>query len=244
MGGQDAAARFSIGSPVHDDRLLRAPPFDTLEPHERQRLLAETTRRFVARGRFVFRRGEPAGRLFVVAEGAVRVGIVTRSGREVALGILGRGDLFGLVSFFDGGPRSTDARALTNTLVGAVPYPSLATMTERSSAFGRSLGVLAAAEIRRLQRVVAELSDGDAVSRLAGVLLDLTDRFGSRSDRGVLIGLRITQQDLADVAGVSRETVSRCLGELSRAGLVVRTAHGYVVTDPAGLQRRHGGGGP
>jgi CRP-like cAMP-binding protein len=239
------AARAVVpAQPLDAERLLRAPPFDALGAPERELLVRETRMRSVGRGRFVCLEGEPAGRAFVLGSGVVRVGVSSVEGRRIAFGILGPSGVFGLLPFFDGGPRSADVRALADSIVWMIPYPSLQIAVERCPGFGRALAGLGAREIRRLRAMAVDLIDLDASRRLAAVLLDLADRFGSDTEHGRVIELPLVQQDLAELVGASRETVSRLIGELASQGIVRRMTRGYVVADAGRLLARHRGEPP
>ncbi len=224
-----------------DDVLRSLPLFAGLGDDDWAALSARFTRLTVARGEAVFREGdEEASQLYVVLTGKVKIGQATADGRESVIAVLGPGDLFGELALFDGGPRAATATAVTKTTLAALDHSEMATwVTERPLVAVELLRVLA----RRLRQTNSALSDlifSDVPGRVAKALLSLGERFGDDEDAtgGVRVSHDLTQEELAQLVGASRETVNKALAEFANRGWIRIDGRAVVLLDPERLARR------
>ncbi|MSV75380.1 MAG: cyclic nucleotide-binding domain-containing protein, partial [Actinobacteria bacterium] len=104
---------------------MQAPLFLALDPEGAAALRASLTERAVAKGEIIFQEGEPGDRLYVILEGKVKLGRSSNDGRESLLAILGPGEMFGELSLFDPGPRTSTAAALTDAVILALSNEQL-----------------------------------------------------------------------------------------------------------------------
>ncbi len=163
------------------------------------------------RGDVLFHEGDPGDKLYVIVEGKIKLGRTSTDGRENLLAILGPGEMFGELSLFDPGPRTATATAVAETQILGLSNEQL----QRFIA-GRPYvaGTLLAALARRLRRTNENLADlvfTDVPGRVAKALLDLSRRFGRPVENGVMVSHDLTQEELAQLVGASRETVTPSL---------------------------------
>src|SRR5512140_74450 len=171
-------------------------------------------------GQALFHMGDEGGSLHIIERGRVKVTIPSTSGEELILAILGKGDLLGELSLFDGKPRSATVQALEETETLCLHREDLlALMRNRFDVVEKILEVLAR-RIRDTDMLLAESHFLDITSRLAKKILDLGDAFGVREGGRVLIGVKITQKDLASMIGATRESINKQLKALRDQGLV------------------------
>jgi CRP/FNR family cyclic AMP-dependent transcriptional regulator len=164
-------------------------------------------------GHQVVRQGEPCPGPWVVESGALLASAVSPDGRVLALDVLGPGDLVGEA---DGAPAEAGVRALRLSRLRAVS--------------GTPVTALAALKARRAGALARDLAWLDVSGRIERRLSDLADRFGRPVPGGVLVALPLTQEDLAALAGTSRESANRALHALQRKGRVTVVARGrYLV---------------
>ena len=131
------------------------------------------------------------------------------AGRENLLAVLGPGQMFGELSVFDPGPRSTTATAVTACELRTLEHDELIHgLTDRPEVAQGLLGQLAA-RLRRANDVVADLVFSDVPGRVAKQLLELAQRFGDKRDDGMHVHHDLTQEELAQLVGASRETVNK-----------------------------------
>ncbi len=189
-------------------------------------------------GHLFFREGDDGDRMYVIIAGKVKIGGHSRDGREGVFTLRGPSDSFGELSVFDPGRRTSTAVALTN--VRAAPIDGVllrAWIADHPEAADRLLRVLA----RRLQRTEDNLSDlisSDVSGRLAKQLLQLAQRFGVQEDGAMRVTHDLTQEELANLVGSSRETVNKALSDFSQRGWIRLEGRSVVVTESERLARR------
>lgn len=190
------------------------------------------------RNHTIFVEGEPGDRLYVLVEGKVKVGRRTADGRESLIAVMGPGETFGELALFDPGPRTATVATLTEVRVAAVPRQALgAWIAERPQIAEQLLRVLA----RRLRRTNDDLCDmifTDVPGRVAKQLLDLTKRFGRPDSDGLRVDHELTQLELAQLVGSSRETINKALSEFANRGWIRQQGKTIYVMEPAKLARR------
>jgi len=191
------------------------------------------TRRF-PHGEVITRQGEDERCLFLVTEGAVRIASVTPGGREVVVGLLGPGDLFGESALL-GYPSPVQARAIGRTEVVALHVSCIRAIVERQPGTAEQLLRLVAGRLHRTRTALEEALACDVPGRVAGRLRDLVADHGVPEAGGVRLGVPVTQDELARMVGVSRETVNRTVGALAARGLVRSSPRSIVITDPEAL---------
>jgi len=191
------------------------------------------TRRF-PHGEVIVRQGEDQECLFLVTEGAVRLASVTRGGREVVVALLGPGELFGESALLRE-PSPVQARAICRAEVVALHVSSIRAIVERQPGTAEQLLRLVATRLHRTRATLEETLACDLPTRIAGRLRELAAEHGVRADDGVRLTVPITQEELARMVGVSRETVNRTFASLAARGLLRPEIRTFVITDPEGL---------
>jgi CRP/FNR family transcriptional regulator len=221
-----------------DSALGSSPLFAALEPDAAAVLEAAMTTRSLVRGHVVFREGDPGDRLFVVVDGKVKISRASADGRENLLAVLGPGEMFGELSLFDPGPRTATASALTETTLASLDHDDLRpVLLERPHVAVHLLQALAQ-RLRRTNEAMADLVFSDVPGRVAKALLDLAEKFGETEDDGVRVRHDLTQEELAQFVGASRETVNKALSEFANRGWLRIEGRSVVLLDKDRLERR------
>jgi CRP/FNR family transcriptional regulator len=208
--------------------LLRSVPlFADLEEGELERFSHVAVPRSFPAGTRVFHEGDSSDACYIVSEGSFRVTREHSDGRAITLATLGPGEIFGELAMLDGDRRSASAESITDGTLLALPANDVRSLLARNPEIALKL---VAGLVRRLRAANARLtrqSFQTVPSRVAGILAQLS-REGQDSDgEPTEVTIRMNQTDLAQLAGTSRESVSRFLAELERAG-VVRSGRGRV----------------
>ncbi|TQK27217.1 Crp/Fnr family transcriptional regulator [Arthrobacter sp. SLBN-53] len=218
--------------------LARTAIFADVDAEAMETLSGELEWMNFPRNHTIFVEGEPGDRLYVLVEGKVKVGRRTADGRESLIAVMGPGDTFGELALFDPGPRTATVATLTEVRVAAVPRQALgAWIAERPQIAEQLLRVLA----RRLRRTNDDLCDmifTDVPGRVAKQLLDLTKRFGRPDGDGLRVDHELTQLELAQLVGSSRETINKALSEFANRGWIRQQGKTIYVMEPAKLARR------
>lgn len=180
---------------------------------------------------------DPSADVYLIAAGQVRAILRVAVGKEIILGELGPGQLFGELAALDGKPRSASLTALVQTDVFRIPEPVFRQMLEESPKLCRHLLVTLSERTRDLTRRIAELSFLDTRHRLYNTLLRLSRQRSGDDDRRI-ISPPVIHADLAERIGASREAVSREMSKLAKEGLLERTRGAIILARPDELSRR------
>ena len=220
------------------DLLQRVPLLAALTDADREALARSASRRRYRRGDIIFQKDEPGHSLFIVARGSVRIYVPSAQGADLTLAVLGPGHFFGDLSLLDGRPRSASAAALGDTNVVILERSDFVAVIRTRPAAVMSMLAVVVRRLRETDEMASDLAFLDVGGRLAKKLLDLAATNGVKRQDGVLLDMPITQEELANMIGVTRESVNRNLSLFRRLGLVAKEGRRLVLRDPGGLRRR------
>ena len=184
----------------------------------------------------VYLPGDRAQGVFFLAQGRVKISKVTRDGKELTLAYRTNGDFFGEPCLLEGGPREEMAEAMEATTAIEVDRE---TMDRALAANGAAAYWFARALIARrkdLESRVEQLIFKDVGAKLAELLLELGQSHGIEDNRGVVVGLKITHQEMANLIGSTRETVSLTLSQFKKKGLIQSEGRRVILADREGLR--------
>jgi len=218
--------------------LERVPFLAALSDADRQWLAQRVRRRTYARGDVIFLKDDPGEALFIVESGSVRIHVTGAQGTDLTLAVMNANDFFGDMSLLDGEPRSASASALTDSTLIVLERDHFTELVRKRP--DAALAVLARVthRLRGSDQMASDLAFLDAAGRLARRLLEIADQSGVIRDDGVLLNVRITQEELANMIGVTRESVNRNLSEFRRLELIRNEGRKIVIRDPEGLRAR------
>jgi CRP/FNR family transcriptional regulator, cyclic AMP receptor protein len=225
-------------SAVDIDVVRKAPLFAALDDEAAAALMESMTTSHLDRGNILFREGDQGDRLYVIGEGKIKLGLTSVDGRENLLAILGPGEMFGELSLFDPGPRTATATAIAETQLLALSHEDLDSFLLGRPAVAANLLTALARRLRRANETLADLVFTDVPGRVAKALLDLSTRFGRPAEDGILVAHDLTQEELAQLVGASRETVNKALADFASRGWIHLEARAVVLTDVERLKRR------
>ena len=218
--------------------LRRAPLFEGLDEDSARALRRQMSDVKLTRGEHLFLEGQDGDRLYVVLEGKIKLTRAAADGRENLLSVLGPGEMFGELSLFDPRPRTSAASAVTDATVAALAHDALRPwLLERPDVSMHMLRALAR-RVRREFDVTADLVFTDVPGRVAKNLLDLADRFGEQERDGLHVHHDLTQEELAQLVGASRETVNKALADFASRGWLRLEPRSVVIMDVERLARR------
>jgi CRP-like cAMP-binding protein len=223
---------------VDDDVVLSAPLFANMDREQTRALEASLTPLEFARGEVLFHEGERGDRLYVIERGKVKLGRRSNDGRENLLAVLGPGEMFGELSLFDPGPRTATATVVADAKVQELGHAELIVWLQTNPAVAKHLLESLARRLRRTNEALADLVFSDVPGRVAKALLDLSTRFGEPVDDGLRVTHDLTQEELAQLVGASRETVNKALADFAARGWVRREGRAVVLLDVDRLERR------
>jgi len=223
---------------VDNDVLRQTPLFSGLDDDAAASLRSSLSENRLRRGEILFREGDSGDRLYVVMDGKIKLGRSSSDGRENLMAVLGPGQMFGELSLFDPGPRSLTATAVTDVTMLSLGHAALLDWLTGHPDVARNLLGQLASRLRRTNDVVADLVFSDVPGRVAKALLDLASRFGRQADDGVHVHHDLTQEELAQLVGASRETVNKALADFANRGWLRLEPRSVVLVDVERIQRR------
>lgn len=191
----------------------------------------------IARRRRLYSRGEPVAGLYVLATGRVRVVRDTGEARALTVAYREQGDVVGEIAVTQRNRHEDTATVIDPIEVVQIPLRGIELLMTRNGELGRRLLGLMVERRLETERRIESLLCRTVESRVAEFVLDAAQRHGVPDERGLLIGIKYTHQEIADYVGSTRETVTLTLGELKRRNLLLFDHRRIVVRDTAALER-------
>ena len=222
--------------PIGNEALRAVPLFRDFEPAELTELARLITTQRFGKHQTIFREGEPGQSFYLILSGSVAIVHMVPDGRETILSILKERDFFGEMSIFESALRAASVRTLTDVEVGIIDRADFLALIDRSPRIGRLLVTALSDRLRAANKIIASATSQDIRSRLAALLINLGQNFGEPTPLGSRISLRLTNQEMANMIGTTRETVNRTLNRFWDEHVIdMRTAH-VVIVDPEKLK--------
>ncbi len=193
--------------------------FRGLAPSERNELVARGHLRKFDAGDTIFLIDSPGDCMMAILQGSVRISVPSPEGKEVVLAILNAGEVFGEIALLDGKGRTADARAMTRCSIAVLDRRDVLSFFERHPIAWPKLVEVLCERLRRTDEHLAEMALLEIPLRLAKALLRLLpgdERAGGASAPRIAL----TQRELGNMVGASRESVNKCLNEWQRRGIV------------------------
>lgn len=176
----------------------------------------------------VFHEGDKGEQLLVLLEGRVKVSLTSQEGKEAILSILEPGQLIGEMSLLDGGPRSASITTMDACRFLVIRRQDFIGFLEHSPHVALALLQALSLRLRATNDTVGNLSFLNLPARLARILLNLGQQYGKHTAEGIVIGLKLSQEELGNLVGVSRESVNRQVRLWVEAG-ILDYAHGILM---------------
>jgi CRP-like cAMP-binding protein len=221
-----------------DEVLAKAGLLQGVSPEDATALAAQFEYLDVPKGAVVFSEGEQGDSLYIVLAGKIKLGRRTADGRESLVAVMGPSDEFGELSMFDPGPRTATAVAVTDARLARMPKQALRIWIANRPQIAEQLLRVLARRLRRTNNMLADLIFTDVPGRVAKQLLQLSQRFGSMEGGHLRVTHDLTQEELAQLVGASRETVNKALADFAHRGWVRLEGKTVLILDRERLARR------
>ena len=218
--------------------LRKAPLFEALDEEDTRALRSSVSEVRLGRGQTLFNEGDEGDRLYVILSGKVKLTRTAMDGRENLLGVLGPSEMFGELSLFDPRPRTASAVAVTDAVLDGLGHDDLRPFLSSRPHVSLQLLKALAARLRRTNDVMADLVFTDVPGRVAKALLELAEKCGKEGEDGLHVHHDLTQEELAQLVGASRETVNKALAEFALRGWLRIEAKAVVLLDVERMRRR------
>jgi CRP-like cAMP-binding protein len=211
--------------------LKRCPLFERLSPVETARLEARALARSVAKRQIIYFPDDPGQTVLLLARGRVKIKAITPDGRETIFAFIEAGEVFGELALVDAEPRREYAEAVEDSLVLALPRDEVLWLMERRPDVALHVTKLLGFRRRRVENRLRNILFRSTRERTVALVLELLESHGQRMPTGAWeVRLRLSHQELANLIGATRESVTLALGRLQREGLI--TMHRRLIRVP------------
>ena len=189
----------------------------------------------------IFTPGDPDDQLYFLLSGTVRLYKIYGDYKEATTALLRDGGVFGKLNLVEGRWQDVFAEAVTEARVASIQKAALERVIKRDPEFALKLFSSLSERLRQSDEVIESLLHREVSTRLATLLLNLGERFGKDGQAGVLIGVRLTHQELANMIASTREAVSKVMSELQRDGVIESRSRRVAILDRDALAKRASG---
>lgn len=207
--------------------------FSKLSPKQIDRLAACIVGKLVLRGTSICAKGDPGSSLFVICQGSVKISVPSADGHDAVLNLIGKGDVFGEIALLDGRPRTADVVAITDCELFVIERRDFLPLVKEEPEIALKMIEILCAKLRRTTEQAENLMFLQLPGRLAKALLRLSDSDERSCERKVAV----TQKDLGNIIGMSRESTNRQLRVWEEQGWVRLERGGIVILSAQALER-------
>jgi len=216
--------------------LKKIPLLADLGPEGLARLAERVEQKEIRRREVVYMNGDPGDALYFVNGGRIKISKVTRDGKSLTLFYCGPQELFGEGCLIEGGPRTEMAEAVENAMLTSIERGDFERLLATHAHLGAQMTKMMVLRRRELETKVEALVFRDVTSKLAELLLKLGNEYGVDDARGTMVALKITHQELANLIGSTRETVSLTLSQFKRKKYICTEGRKVIISDHEGLK--------
>ncbi|MGH3781231.1 MAG: Crp/Fnr family transcriptional regulator [Pseudonocardiaceae bacterium] len=220
------------------DPLATAGIFQGVEPSAAQALRTALEPVNFPRAHVIFAEGELGDRLYIIVSGKVKIGRKSADGRENLLAVFGPSDMFGELSIFDPGPRTSTATTVTEVQAVTMDRTALREWITKRPEIAEQLLRVIARRLRRTNNMLADLIFTDVPGRVAKALLQLAHDFGTQEAGMLRVTHDLTQEEIAQLVGASRETVNKALADFAQRGWLRLEGKSVLILEPQRMARR------
>ena len=217
--------------------LRKVPLLSELGPDVLARLSERVDVKEIKRREVIYLPGDPGNTLYFVNGGRIKISKVTRDGKALTLTYCGPGDVFGEACLIEGASaREEMAEAMENAMVTELQRDEFERLLQSHAVLGYQMTKLLARRRRDIENKLETLVFRDVTSKLAELLLELAAEYGVDDARGTMVALKITHQELANLIGSTRETVSLTLSQFKKKKYICTEGRKVIISDAESLR--------
>lgn len=211
--------------------------FDGISPSEMQEMEKITRMEEVKKRQPLYLPGDPSSNVYLLKKGRVKIANTAPSGKEITFDILEPGEVFGELDVLEDAPRSTSAETLDDAVICVIPRKDFDQYLAMHPTVMFKLTKLIGLRLKKIQSRVEDLVFRDVPARLAHLLSELSKTDGVADKHGIRLKVKLTHQEMANLIGCSRETVSTTMGQFRNDGLLQINGRTITILKPDGLAR-------
>lgn len=194
--------------------------FETMSEGDMEKVSQMVTDSYVKKKQPIFLPGDPSENLYLLKEGRVKITRIDESGKEFTLTLLEPGEIFGELGLFDDAPRETTAVAMEDSVICMMKRQDFENYAANKPELTFKLSKIMGLRLRQIENRIQEMLFRDVPSRLARLILRLIDRHPRETKRGIRLDIKLSQQELANLIGATREMTSSVLNSFKKEGWI------------------------
>ncbi len=202
--------------------------FNSLSPSELKELMPYISKISVKKREFIFSEGDPSEWFYIVLSGKVKITKLSQEGKEIILEIIAPTDFFGGLAVIKGFPYPANAIAMEDTELLRISRSNLMRILDRFPSLMYCMALQLGDRMKESHETLKNIALERVEARIASLLLKLADKAGKETENGILIDMKLTKQDIAEMVGTTVETSIRTMSKLKKLGLVLER-EGYIV---------------
>lgn len=212
--------------------LKMVPLFQGMNREELEKLEKITKERFYKKGTTIINEGEKSENVFIIKSGKVKIFKTSKDGRQIILDIKGKSKIFAEVTLFDGGINPASVVAIENSVILSINNDDLEDIIRQNPDMALNIIKVLNKRLKEAQSRIKNMAINDTYVRTAETLIRLVEKYGvNREDGSIELALNLTREELAGLAGTSRETVSRALSQFCKEKSVKIAGRKIVILD-------------
>ncbi len=227
---------MSVSSP--QKLLNKIPLFNSLSDSDLESLSESVRLQSLKKSQTLFRKGDEGSSLYIIQQGTIKIVLPSRLGDEVIVTMFSEGDFFGEMALFDGKPRSADALAMEPSKIYVLSRNDFLLFLQSNINAMKSILSQLTNRLRNTDDFLESTCFLSVSARLAKKLLDLAESYGQNDGDGVYIDLNLTQKEIGDMIGSTRESINKELKILRDKGLITMQENKIQIVDMTRLKRR------
>ncbi|GBE01308.1 cAMP receptor protein [bacterium BMS3Bbin06] len=217
------------------ENLKKTEIFKDLQDEELNEIAPYIREKSFMKREMIFSEGDPPDFLYIVKDGKVKVTKLSHEGKEIILEIISPYDFFGGIAVIKGFPYPANAVPMDDTTVWMISRNNLLLIIDRFPSLMYSLTMSLGDRMRVSHETLKNIALERVESRIASLLLKLSDKMGKQADEGLLIDMKLTKQDIADMVGTTVETAIRTMSKLKKSGYISEKGGRILILDREGL---------
>lgn len=210
--------------------------FSELEDGDLQKIADISIERSYKKNMVVFMEGEPGEAFYYIKSGKVKVYRTYEDGKEHIIHIFGEGDVFGEATLFNNVPYPASASVYENAVIGVIKNKDLEALIGEAPDLALNMIRILARKLVFAQQKIRGLAFNDVFSRTAAQIFKLSEDYGVKTEKGIKIGIQLSRQELADMVGTTRETISRTISRFKKDKCILEEDDGLVIINEQKLR--------
>lgn len=198
----------------------KVPIFENLNYQELLEIVNIINHKELKKGDTIFSEGGIANTLYFINEGKIKLYKVTKDGKEQILHILSEGDFFGELELLKVSTYGFSSKAIMDSKICTLTKDEMKKIMLKNPEISMKVLETLAKRLSSVENLAQNLATNDADSRIAYLLIDLSEKYGEKTDKNISIKLPLTREDMANYIGVTRETISRKLKKFEDENLI------------------------